>query len=80
MLRPSALLPILVAAVGVGTFGVAMAQSSLDGSGNAASAQPAAVHSAYSVCTSNGAPDPQDCYPPNRQGKRNFSGHTGRSN
>ena len=75
MIRPLTLLPVLVVAFGVVTFGVAMAQSNSNGSNNAASTTPS-VKSTYCVCASSAAPDPQDCYPANRQGKRDLIDHS----
>jgi hypothetical protein len=72
MIRASTLLPAFILAFGLATAGVAMA-----GQSNSSSATPthARVNVSNEVCASGSMPDPQDCYPPNREAKRGLVQH-----
>ncbi|HWA43090.1 MAG TPA: hypothetical protein VHA10_07760 [Hypericibacter adhaerens] len=74
MLRASLLLSTLVLVSGLTATGIAMADSS--GAGKSATTH-VGVTLPNQVCASGPMPDPQDCYPPNRQGKRGLEHHAG---
>jgi hypothetical protein len=76
MIRPSTFLPAFVIAFGLATFSVAMADQSSSSSSNNATPGHPSVTTANSVCASSSVPDPQDCYPPDRQGKRALIKHS----
>lgn len=73
MIRASTLIPAFLLTAGLAMSGYAMAQPSNDGP---ATPGHASVALASNDCVGNSQPDPQDCYPPNRQGKREFIRHS----
>jgi hypothetical protein len=73
MIRTSTLIPAFLLAAGLAFSGYAATQASND---NPASPGHATVAVASNDCVGNSQPDPQDCYPPNRQGKRDLFKHS----
>ncbi|QEX18682.1 hypothetical protein FRZ44_39920 [Hypericibacter terrae] len=73
MIRASTLIPAFLLSAGLAMSGYAMAQPSND---DVATPLHATIALAANDCVGNSQPDPQDCYPPNRQGKREFIRHS----
>jgi len=73
MFRASTLIPAFLLTAGLAISGFAMAQPSND---SLASLGHTTIAVASNDCAGNSQPDPQDCYPPNRQGKRDLIRHS----
>jgi hypothetical protein len=73
MIRTSTLIPAFLLAAGLAMSGYAATQAAND---HLAALGQTTTAVASNNCVGNSQPDPQDCYPPNRQGKRDLLKHS----